>query len=283
MTISRRVFKDKRRDAELKSDGYVILDLLTAEDVSRLTGFYEQFSHCHQDDFSATILTEEFDSRKRIHDTLSAVFRARLLSVLHNYKIVLASYAVKLPRTEDSKVGLHQDFTFIDEQAHIGLSIWCPLVEVNRNNGWLGVLRGSHDFNSNLRAASSLPYSDQLLAAIEKKYLTRLPMRPGQCLFMDNRVFHSSPPNRSRHRRVVAAGIAVPAEGQLLYCHYDLHTDNGHLEVYEVPDDFYLRHIVGTRPREGTRLADAPRIVSPLTEEMIKARQSMPPVPSANY
>jgi hypothetical protein len=53
------------------------------------------------------------------------------------------------------------------------------------------------------------------------------------------------------------------------------------LEVYEVPDDFYLRHIVGTRPCEGKRVADAPLIVSHLTEEMIKARQAVPrPSPS---
>jgi Phytanoyl-CoA dioxygenase (PhyH) len=273
MKMSRRVFKDAAIDAELKSEGYVILDLLTGEDIARLTGFYEQFSYCHQDDFSTTVLTEEFESRKKVHEALSAVFRARLLSVLKSYKIILASYAVKLPQTEYSRVGLHQDFTFVNEQSHIGLSIWCPLVEVNQENGWLGVVRGSQDFNSNLREASSLPYPD-LVNVIEEKYLTRLPMRPGQVLFMDNRVFHGSTANRSEQRRIVAAGIAIPAESQLLYCHYDRPADEGCLEVYEVPEDFYLRHLVTTRPREGKRLADAPRLISPLNEEMIAARQA---------
>jgi hypothetical protein len=273
MTMSRRVFKDAAIDAELKSKGYVILDLLTGEDIAQLTDFYEQFSYCHQDDYSVTVLTAEFESRKRVHAALSAVFRERLLPVLHNYKIIIASYAVKLPQTQYSRVGLHQELTFVNEQLRIGLNIWCPLVEVNLDNGCLGVLRGSQDFNSNLRGACPLPYPD-LIEVIEEKYLTRLPMRAGQILFMDNRVFHGSAENRSRQQRLVAVGIAIPEEGQLLYCHYDVPADEGHLEVYEVPDDFYLRHIVTARPREGKRLADAPRIVSHLTEEMIKARQA---------
>ncbi len=65
---------------------------------------------------------------------------------------------------------------------------------MNRENGWLGVVRGSHVFNSNLRDACPLPYAD-LVAVIEEKYLTRLPMRPGQALIMDNRLFHCSPEN----------------------------------------------------------------------------------------
>ncbi|HEV2801015.1 MAG TPA: phytanoyl-CoA dioxygenase family protein [Pyrinomonadaceae bacterium] len=270
--MNRRVFKDAKLDARFRREGYVILDLLTGEDIAQLSDFYEQFSYCHQYDFSATILTGESESRRKIHDALSAVFRRRLLAVLHKYKIILASYAVKLPQTEYSRVGLHQDFSFIDEQTHTGLSIWCPLVEVNQENGWLGVVRGSQDFNSNLREGCPLPYPE-LVSVIEEKYLTRLPMHPGQVLFMDNRVFHGSPANRSAHRRVVAAGVAIPTDGQLVFCHRDFQMDANSLEVYEVPDDFYVHHSLATRPREGKRLADVPRIVSPLTEAMIKARQ----------
>jgi hypothetical protein len=271
--VSRRVFKNSDLDLRLRGEGYLILDLLTGEDTNNLSKSFAQFSYCHRYDFSTTVLTEEFAVRKKVHQTLSAVLSRRLLSVLDNYKIILASYAVKLPQAPDSRVGLHQDFTFIDEQSGIGLSIWCPLVEVNQDNGWLGVVRGSQAFNSNLREASSLPYPD-LIDMIEEKYLTYLPMRPGQVLFMDNRVFHSSSPNRSAQSRLVAAGLAVPAESQLLCCHYDAVGHEGHLEVYEVPDDFYLRHMVGSRPHEGRRIADATRIVSPLTEEMIAARQA---------
>ncbi|HEX8456049.1 MAG TPA: phytanoyl-CoA dioxygenase family protein [Pyrinomonadaceae bacterium] len=270
--MNRRVFKDAKLDARFKQEGYVVLDLLTQEDIAQLADFYEGFSYCHQYDFSATILTGEVEARIKIHDALSAVFRRRLLTVLHEYKIILASYAVKLPQTEYSRVGLHQDFSFVDERAHIGLSIWCPLVEVNQENGWLGVVRGSQAFNSNLREACQLPYPE-LVPVIEEKYLTRLPMRPGHVLFMDNRVFHGSPANRSGRQRVAAAGVAIPTDSRLLACHYDVQTEA--LEVYEVPDDFYLRHNLAARPREGKRLADAARIISPLTEAMIRSKQKV--------
>ncbi len=73
---------------------------------------------------------------------------------------------------------------------------------------------------------------------------------------------------------MVAAGVAVPAESRLLYCHHDPAGDGGRLEVYEVPDDFYVRHTFAAAPRDGRRLADVPRVVSPLTEEMIRARHA---------
>lgn len=268
-----RIFKDAKVEADFRREGYAILDLLTKKDIAQLTSFYEQFDFCHQDDFSTTVLTEEFEARKRVHDRISAIFRRRLLPALYNYRIILASYAVKLPQTQYSRVGAHQDFSFVNEESHVGLSIWCPLVEVNEENGWLGVLRGSQDFNSNLREACPLPYPD-LRDVIEEKYLTYLPMRPGQALLMDNRVFHASTENRTERTRLVAAGIAVPESSQILYCHYDEPASEGYLEVYEVPEDFYLRHIITTRPREGSRIAEVPRIVSHLTEEMIKARQA---------
>ncbi|ESA38707.1 prenyltransferase family protein [Leptolyngbya sp. Heron Island J] len=263
--MPRRIFNHADDDAAFREQGFVMLDLLKPTDIQSLSCFYEDVDGLHDSEFSATVLTDCFDMRQRVHQKVSSVFRERLLPVLNNYRIVVGSFAVKRANSNFSKVGLHQDLTFVkNEGEEVGLSLWCPLSEVNAENGYLGVVPGSHRFNSNYREPCSLPYPE-LINLIEEKFVTYIPMRPGQVLFLDNRMFHCSPRNTTEHNRVVAAGIAVPRESQLIYCHRDLEVDTDILEIYEVTDDFWLSNLVGERPHEGCCIGKVPRIVSKLT------------------
>jgi hypothetical protein len=265
----RNTFLDPRHQAQFREEGYVILDLLQPSDVRRLLQAYEPFRELHEDGFTATVLLQDGETRTRIHHEASEVFEARLLPVLDEHRIVVASYAIKQAACEDARVGLHQDLTFVDECSRIGVSLWCPLVEVTEENGWLGVVPGSHVLNPYFREPCSLPYPE-LFRLIEQSYLRYLKMAPGQALLMDNRLFHASPGNRTDRSRVVAAGIAVPRESPLLYCHRALQAGAAMLEVWEVPAEFYLRHLIGQRPKEGRHIATMPRRVAELTEERLR-------------
>jgi len=269
--MSRRIFNDANHDAVFREKGFVVVNLLTPEDVESLLRIFKVFEDAHEGGFTATVLADRHDVRQQVHNGLQSVFAKRVLPVLHNYRMVLGSFAVKRARSEFSRVGLHQDFSFVrNEGDEVGISIWSPLVEVNGDNGWLGVVPGSQVLNSNYREPCSLPYPE-LYELIEQNYLTFLPMQPGQVLLMDNRVFHGSPCNTTATDRVVAAGIAVPGESQLIYCHHDPAVDPGVLEMFSVPDDFLLRHQVGNRPSEGSHIDTVPRIVSDLTEADLMA------------
>jgi ectoine hydroxylase-related dioxygenase (phytanoyl-CoA dioxygenase family) len=191
--------------------------------------------------------------------------------------MVVGSFAVKQPSRDDDDgfVGLHQDLSFVDEPRFAGISLWCPLEEVDERNGCLAVVVGSHRFNSFYREPCSLPYPD-LVPLLEHNYLTQLPMAPGRALLMDNRLFHESKPNRTPRTRLVAAGVAVPRESRLLYCHRDLDAAPDRLEVFEVPDDFYVRHSIGQRPREGHHAATVPRRVAELTADRLREESVAP-------
>jgi len=266
----RHAFSDPRHEAAFTLDGYVLVDLLDGGEVDRLLRAYEPFAALHEDEFTTSVLSDDAAARRRIHEELSAVLAPRLAALLADYRIAVASYAVKQADSEASSVGLHQDFAFVDERRARGISFWCPLVAVDEENGYLGVARGSHVLNSNLREPCPLPYPE-LLELIEEECMTYLPMRPGQALLMDNRLFHGSPSNRSDRARVVAAGIAVPCESALLYCHRDLAGDDTVLEVYEVPADYYLRAEIGGRPSEGSLVATVPRQVAELSPERLRS------------
>lgn len=269
--MNRRVLLDPALGARFCVDGYLVLDLLDPDDVSRLLDFYGAFRERHEEGFMATVLTTDLEARARIHAEVSAVLRRRVLPVLDDYRIVVGSYAVKQAACADSFVGLHQDLSFVDEPELVGVSLWCPLVDVHAGNGGLSVARGSHVLNSHYREPCSLPYDDALVELIAARHLTPLSMRAGQALLMDSRLFHGSSPNLAAAPRVVAAGVAVPRESRLLYCHRDFDGDDSVLEVFEVPDDFYVRHTIGQRPREGRHATTVPRRVEELSEERLRA------------
>lgn len=224
--MTRSAFVDSKIEERFRTDGYVVLDLLTHADVDGLLQIYDGFREIHEHEFTPTALLDDLEVRATIHDRVGAILAERILPVLDDYTVAVGSYAVKGASSRYSSVGLHQDLVFVDEHVsdQVGISLWCPLVEVNRENGCLGVVWGSHTLNNNFREPSSLPYRD-LIDVIEDEYLTYLPMQPGQVLLMDNRLFHGSEANRSDQARVVAAGIAVPRESALLYCHRDYEGD----------------------------------------------------------
>ena len=272
----RRIFLDADREAAFRRDGYVVLDLFDRGEVEHLLDFYGHFLEQHTGQFSTTVFTDDLDARRRIHEEVSAAFERKLLPLLDDYRIALGSFAVKQPNSTLSKVGLHQDLTFVDEETEVGLSLWCPLVDVDLENGCLGIVPGSHLFNTNHRDPCFLPYFD-VLDVIEREYMSYLPLRAGQSLVMDNRMFHGSNDNHSGRTRVVAAGIAVPRESRLFYCHRG-EVDDHVLEVYEVPPDFYTRHEINTRPLEGRHVATVPRRVTPLTLDLLRSQFTPAPI-----
>lgn len=266
----RKIFLDPIADKAFKQKGYVVLDLLSEQDVAKLMGFYKEYRGLHEDGFCASVLTDDLAARNKIHETVGSCFEERLLPVLHDYQIVIGSYAVKEPDNDYSKVHLHQDLSFVDESTGTGISLWCPLVDVNDENGCLRVLPGSHLVNSVYREPCSLPYED-LADLIDKHYLVSLPMKAGQALFMDNRLFHASESNHGKQARVIAAGIATPRESPILYCHRDLDGNQDVLEIYEVPHEFFVSHKIGTRPGTGKHTKTVQHVTKEFTKRDLDA------------
>jgi Phytanoyl-CoA dioxygenase (PhyH) len=268
--MPRRTFLDPDHENAIRTDGYLMLDLLDPADVGYLLDRYAAVEADHPGDFAATAIIDNLACRRQVYQEVGAILQRRTLHLFDDYRIALANFVAKRPASELSTVAVHQDFTFIEEGEQAAITLWCPLVDVNAENGWLGVLPGSHRFNPHYRAPGGLPYPG-LIDLIEERYLKYLPMLAGQMLFMDTRLFHGSPRNRSGALRVVAGGVAVPRESRLLYCHRDFEGDDRAVEVYEVPEDFYLRHNIGERPQEGRHVKTVPWLVGELTEAQLQA------------
>lgn len=243
----RQLFRDEALETRFWERGYVIVDLLDGDTISQLRSAFDRFAEHHWEGISPTILSLDLDYRAAVHQEVGAVMDPSLAAWLDAFRMCHAGFVPKSAASPISAMELHQDHAWVDESLHQGVTVWCPLVDTGEHNGWLGVVDGSHQVGPHERAALPFAWPD-LAEEIYEHHLTYLEIKAGQALLMHPALFHASPPNDSPDLRLVAAGMAAPVEAPLLYFHADFGGDTSKVDVYTVDDDFYQRHMLGSRP-----------------------------------
>ncbi|WP_421121231.1 phytanoyl-CoA dioxygenase family protein [Aquihabitans daechungensis] len=149
-----------------------------------------------------------------------------------------ASFLVK-GTGADSASNPHQDWNIVDERVAQSLSIWCPLVDVDRDNGALVVIPGSHRLRASLRSIDSpsiyLDFTEEL-----EPHLTVVEAAAGEAVLYAHNLFHGSKPNHSSETRVSAVTGVLPRRARHL--HYRRAADE-RFEVLDVDRSFYMEGI----------------------------------------
>jgi len=159
------------------------------------------------------------------------------------HRIFTASFVTKA-KDPMGAVPPHQDWTFVDESRFWSATIWCPLVDVDVDNGALGLVKGSQRLYDHVRPSPSPQYSppfkEQLLQIFP--YLNVLALAAGQAVVFDNRTLHGSPPNTAKETRA-AFGIGITQEEARLRHYYLLPgRERALVEGYEVEPEFFFRY-----------------------------------------
>ena len=250
----RQVFRDSSLQQRFERDGYVVVDFYNESEVARLLEIWDELpGDLGEVPFSNTIMSRDLNYRREVHEQVADVFRQRTDALLDQYRICLCSFNAKRPQDEGGIVQLHQDWTFVDESRYQAVGIWCPLVDVTEDNGCLRIVPGSHRLNSRPRGFQEpFPYSD-LLPCIERDYLVEIPMKAGQAFVYTQRLFHSSPSNRSDRLRLAAGALALPDKSKLRFLMSNGQENPRQLTVYEVADDFYRTYLFGSVPDDSLR------------------------------
>ncbi|MEH2138370.1 glycosyltransferase [Nostoc sp.] len=197
-------------------------------------------------------------------------FSSKLATLFPEYRIVLCNLVFKSPDVF-SEMPLHQDPSLVDERSLKSFGVWCPLIDVHEQNGCLLVVKKSHLLNSQLRPLfvfNGFPYSQDILSLLQQNYLTSIPMKAGQALIYDKRLFHGSPPNSTAIERVAAVCGLVPENILTHFCYRETPTSSK-IELFEVEDEFYDRYIVGQKPEGVKRLGTLDYNVDSLTPELL--------------
>jgi hypothetical protein len=265
----RRVFGDAELQHRFDRDGYVIVDFLNDEEVRTLRAWWESHPDpVNERGFAPSTLSTDVGYRLEVTQLIGSVYDMPRRGFLDDYRFIVANFLSKKPH--NGEVFVHQDPSFVFDHLYTAVEFWVPLVDVDRSNGCMRVIRGSHRLNTTLRPSEPyFPYG-HLADMMYAECMTELPMRAGQALVFTQMLFHSSLPNRTDHFRVAAGGLYVPSEAQLLYVNPDDRLRPTRLEVFEAPDLFYTTDEYTEPPKGARSLFATGYAPAPLDESILR-------------
>ncbi|MBI3519103.1 MAG: phytanoyl-CoA dioxygenase family protein [Bacteroidetes bacterium] len=236
-------FKDSLLQEQFSKDGYVKLQLLDAAEIADLKEFYLSLKHEHIGNYGFHVSLDSKDEQyiKTVFDKLFKTLKPKLNPILKDYKTFTASYVIKEAGLQNI-VPPHQDWSFVDEEQFCSATVWIPLMDVNKANGALGVIKGSHLLFNSPRNSPS-PQSKSILSEhlfTLFPYIDVIDMKAGEALIFDNRLIHASPPNISNQTRI-GVGIGITQSDAQLLHYYELPGSNM-IEVYNVDDIFFEKY-----------------------------------------
>jgi ectoine hydroxylase-related dioxygenase (phytanoyl-CoA dioxygenase family) len=181
-------------------------------------------------------------------------------AILRGSEICVNGLIVKVSESKFGTVQFHQDYTFVDPKVHRAANIWCPLIDVNEENGCLKVIPGSHRSLKCFGISTPLPSPFASVSQIlNSKFAKSIPVRAGWAVFYDSRLIHGSDENRSSTKRVAFACARVPK--------YLSKDERRTALVFEVSTDFLCHYMPATKS-EGVRMITSCEVdVSPMRAE----------------
>jgi hypothetical protein len=248
MKLFSTAFLSQELDDKLSKEGYVVLPLLSQEEIEAIREFYLKTKpSVSTKGFHSTHFSKDRDYKKTVHDFLKEVFQPYIQLNLPDYRIAFCNFMVKEPGTDSSGMPLHTDWTYVDENKHRSLALWCALSDTSELNGALGVIPKSHLLPHNIRGPKiKTPFHD-FNEDLIKHAGKLLEISAGTAVIYDHRLMHFSPPNLSKDTRIALNLILLPKEVSVK--HYCILDDPNQIVCYDVDsDDFYLNYDAFEKP-----------------------------------
>jgi hypothetical protein len=268
----RSIFRDSVLQTRFERMGFVQIELLTAGDIQQLTELHDSASAdlVEANSWSFTAMTDDVAYRRAMSNGIRTVLQPRLDGVLVRCRAIIGNFFHKQPSSQESKIHMHQDWSWVDERQHHSLSIWCPFQEVSEANGTLAVVPGSHRMSDRPRGyVTRFPYPD-LETILTSKYSRHLTLKPGQAVLFHQRLFHWSGPNRTRTRRLAANCFVAPEEAELVFPHVDSDLHPERIELFEADEALLTSFVLGRRPAAARSLGFVDATVEPLDESTLE-------------
>lgn len=233
------LFNDKQLQENFEQNGFVKIPLLNENEVEDLRNYYLSIKHEHIGDYGFHVSLDSSDGKyiTDVFEKLFSVLVPKLNPLLQDYKPFTASYVIKEAGLQNI-VPPHQDWSFVDETKFSSATVWIPLMNVNKNNGALSLIKGSHKLFNEPRTSPS-PQAKSVLSNHLFDifpYVEVIDMLAGEALIFNNRTVHASPPNISGITRM-GVGIGITQKDAQLLHYYQ--TPANTVNVYKVDESFF--------------------------------------------
>lgn len=227
-------FKNQNLNNEISESGYVILPFFNSVEVEQLLSFYKKNHSSSVPGFYASSHSTDIQFRKLMSDEIKKSILSSTQVYFENVAFLGGSFIVKTNKQVD-RLNPHQDWSIVDETTSDSFNIWIPLVDVNKDNGAIKVAPKSHLWFTNHRGPNIPdPLSNRIEVLWES--MIDLPMKAGQALIYNHKLYHGSTPNRTKSDRIAAVFGLKHVEDPMRY----YYGNNEVVEVYESNANFFL-------------------------------------------
>lgn len=253
-----QVFNNPVLQKQFEQKGYVLLSqFLEAERLNQLLSLFEKHKERFFDSFHTSHFSSDVAYKQDTHDVIAEVVFAKAQPYLNNFMPLFGNFMIKNPNPEQA-MDLHADWTYVDETKYTSVAIWIPLVDVNEENGCLGIIEGSHKVTNNIRGPLIRQSARERDPIWEKKYGTLLGMKAGDAIIYNHKLLHYSHPNKSSKVRPAINLSLVPQKASCI--HYCIPDGTEEIRVYRVPDtSFYIHYTHFQTPQINTLIETLPK------------------------
>jgi hypothetical protein len=211
------VFRDESLKRLFEKQGFVTVPLLSPDEVAAVRErFFDIHDRRDADSDSLSLKQGYYVSldhrdgnyRRQAEALVRETLAPRAAASLCGYRFLLGSFLLK-PAGAGS-LAVHRDWTMTADPRQTSLNCWCPLVDVDGENGALALLPGSHRcLPDNVHGPGMTQYLQ-----LDRQRLPRLlrivPLKAGEAAIFDYRMLHGSTANTTFEARPAIGGGFVP-------------------------------------------------------------------------
>ena len=215
--INRRTLLDDEKQAAFEIDGYAVLDLVAPHVVEEFAARFDRLYVGERAGFHSSLESSDFEYRDELGQALVEAFGHVVDEFFDDHAVIMAQATVKWTGG-DSSVGIHQDWSIVDERRFRSLNMWIPLIATDTENGGLYVLPGSQEEFRRLRPNGGFPswYRDPAMS-VDPSAFVPVHVRAGQAIITNHAILHRSPSNRSTVPRIAVVLGLAPSEAKLYH------------------------------------------------------------------
>jgi len=202
------VFLDPEAEKEFTRKGYVVRPFLEKREITAAQDLHDTLTPAIPMDLYQSI-SGNTNYRRQVSEGIRSLIQGRLKEFLPQYRISFCSFVTKRPNSSKGSLPIHIDPWFSDNRKHRSVHVWCPLIDVDQDNGCLKVIPGSHRLRNVPFALTMNPTPfDHLRVQLDREFATSLPMAAGDAVFYDGSLLHGSDENCSHQPRVALAALS---------------------------------------------------------------------------
>lgn len=251
--------KDTDLHVEYVNKGFVIIRNVVSDDIiNHMTELFFSIKQSGELPDTSQFLNsgrvESVDVRNKVVQEIKNAAEIILSPLVnHEYCDIKTGGAFQIkPPDKNSQLNPHQDTPVIDETKQYAMYVWIPLCDVNKQNGTLSVLPGSHIWGNHQRSLN-VPWIYERYHKHLWKYMVELEINKGDLICFDSALIHGSRANMSDDIRLAFTCAVLPQNFQLVHYFRDATTAADKVEKYFVDEFFFNSCNIYERPPENYR------------------------------